>query len=304
MKKSRSTSQWMLDGPMVSLLAAGALVLSACASLPEPQGPPRKEIVLAVNERMELLRFNAGQPGVILDRRPLRGLAAGERIVGIDFRVARGVLYALSQSGRLYTVDPARGDLRPVGGAPIGLPLPEPVVGFDFNPAADRIRLVLPNGINARLHPDTGAMVDSNPDLAGTQTDGTLTYEAGDRHAGVRPQLVAAAYTYNKRDEKLTTNYAIDRATGQLVMQGSLEGLVPVVSPNTGRLRSVGSLGLAAFADAAFDISDLHNTPLAAIRTTGRTETALYLVDLISGRAQRVGRIDDGSPIVGMAIEP
>ena len=304
MKKSRSTSQWMLDGLMVSLLAAGALVLSACASLPEPQGPPRKENVLAVNERMELLRFNAGQPGVILDRRPLRGLAAGERIVGIDFRVARGVLYALSQMGRLYTVDPARGDLRPVVGAPIGLPLPEPVVGFDFNPAADRIRLVLPNGINARLHPDTGAMVDSNPDLAGTQTDGTLTYEAGDRHAGVRPQLVAAAYTYNKRDEKLTTNYAIDRATGHLVMQGSLEGLVPVVSPNTGRLRSVGSLGLAAIADAAFDISDLDNTPLAAIRTTDSAQTALYLVDLISGRAQRIGRIDDGSPIVGLAIEP
>ncbi len=304
MKKSLSTNRWMRNGPLASLMVACALILSACASLPEPQGPPRKEIVFAVNERMELLRFNAGQPGVILDRRPLRGLAAGERIVGIDFRVARGVLYALSQTGRLYTVDLPRGDLRPVGGAPIGLPLPDAAVGFDFNPAADRIRLVLPNGTNARLHPDTGALVDSNPDQTGTQTDGTLTYEAGDRHAGVRPQLVAAAYTYNKRDEKLTTNYAIDRATGHLVIQGSLEGLVPVVSPNTGRLRSVGSLGLAAMADAAFDISDVDNTPLAAIRTTGSTPTALYLVDLISGRAQRIGRIDDGSPIVGLAIEP
>ena len=60
----------------------------------------------------------------------------------------------------------------------------------------------------------------------------------------------------------------------------------------------------AAMADAAFDISDMDNTPLAAIRTTGSTPTALYLVDLISGRAQRIGRIDDGSPIVGLAIEP
>ena len=69
-------------------------------------------------------------------------------------------------------------------------------------------------------------------------------------------------------------------------------------------LGPIAFLGLAAIADAAFDISDLDNTPLAAIRTTGSTQTALYLVDLVSGRAQRIGRIDDGSPIVGLAIEP
>lgn len=288
-----------------SLLWGGACgLLSACAGWPEAQGPQRKEVVLAVTAGMELLRFNGGQPGVILERRPIVGLAAGDALVGIDYRVARGVLFALSRSGRLYTLDPAGARLAPVGSAPIGVPLGDGPVGFDFNPVADRIRVVNAQGLNLRLHPDTGAAVDSNPDVPGLQTDGALSYEPDDPHAGRKPELVAAGYTYNKQDDKLTTNFAIDRATGALVIQGSREGTAPVVSPNTGRLRTVGSLGLSSIVDAALDISDVSNSALAAIRTVAEPRTALFLIDLQTGRAERLGRIGQGDAIVGLAIEP
>jgi hypothetical protein len=44
-------------------------------------------------------------------------------------------------------------------------------------------------GQNLRLHPDTGAVVDSNMTLDGVQTDGKLTYAAGDTDVGRSPSL-------------------------------------------------------------------------------------------------------------------
>lgn len=274
--------------PSRTIVAAAALaLLAACAHLAEPAGTPRKETVVAVTDAAELIRFNAGQPQRLLERRPLTGLAAGETLVGIDFRVARGVLYALSTRGRLFTLDTATGALRPVGATAV--PLSGRRFGVDFNPVADRLRVVGDGGQNLRLHPDTGALAASDPALA--YTDGRAA-----------PAVTAAGYTYNQDDEKLTTNYAIDAAAGTLVMQGSREGVQPVVSPNTGRLTTVGPLGTGPLEDVAFDISDVANTALAALKTEGRTR--LHLVDLASGKATLLGTVGDGRALWGMAIEP
>jgi Domain of unknown function (DUF4394) len=270
---------------------AAAALLSACAT-PEPVGPPRKEMVLAVTDAAELIRFNAGQPQRLLTRQPLQGLPAGDALVGIDYRVARGVLYALSASGRLYTIDTATGKLQPVAAAPAAA-LQGGTVGVNFNPVADRIRVVTDTGQNLRLHPDTGALAATDPAVA---------YAAGDARHGQAPRLAAAAYTYNKQNDKLTTNYAIDRAAGTLVTQGSVEGVAPVVSPNTGLLRSVGPLGTGPVDAAALDIADTDNTALAALRQGGRT--SLHLVNLATGAATRIGTVGNGRPLWGMAIEP
>lgn len=285
-----------------SLVVLPAL-LAGCASLATPPAPVRTEVVVAVTASMELLTFNAGQPARILQRTPITGLPAGDALVGIDYRVARGVLYALSQAGRLYTLDARSGALQPVG-AGASLALPQGAFGMDFNPTVDRIRVVGPGGLNLRLHPDTGAQVDGDAAQSGVQPDGALHYAADDAHAGQRPDIVAAAYTYNTRNEQLTTNYAIDRRQGTLVMQGSLEGAVPVVSPNTGALRTVGALGVGPLADAAFDISDVSNTALAVLRTGGQAPTRLYQIDLASGRATALGTVGDGAALLGIAIAP
>lgn len=278
------------------------LAVAACATAPEPEGPPRREQMVALTTAHELIRFNAGQPRRVLERKALSGLAPGDEIVGIDYRVARGVLYALSRQGRLYTVDSSSGRLTPVGQSPAVPNLPAAAVGFDFNPAADRIRVVA-GSLNLRLHPDTGAAVDGDAARDGVQPDAALAYAAGDVNHGRAADIVAAAYTYNKTDDKLTTNYALDRAHGTLVLQGSREGTQPVVSPNSGRLTTVGSLGLGRFADAAFDIADVNGAALAAIRTDG-APTRLYEIDLASGRARLIGTVADGAPLRGLAIEP
>ncbi len=285
-----------------------ALIASLCANTlaaAEPPAAPRNEKIYAVTQSHRLISFNAGQPGTLLSDVALRGLDAGEQVLGIDYRVAKGDLFAFGSSGRVFMVDVASGTLQAVGSTKFVLAPQGSRFGFDFNPAADRIRIVSDTRQNLRAHPDTGALVDAAPDTEGMQSDGVLGYVGSDPNASKTPQIVAAGYTYNKENEKLTTNFAIDAGTGALVRQGSVEGEQPVVSPNTGKLHTVGSLGVAGITDAHFDIADLNNTALAWISTAqGAASAQLYLIDLKTGAASPLGKVGSDESLRGIAIEP
>lgn len=289
----------------LALAALIALTAAGCAQAPEPVGALAAEEIVAVTVTNRLLRFNAGQPQRPRDARPLAGLRDGERIVGLDYRVARGELFALAVAGaraQLYRIDTAAAKALPVGA---GIAVPEGVRewGFDFNPTVDRIRVVTDRGLNLRLHPDTGAQVDGDPSTAGLQGDGALAWAPGDPRAGQPLAVVAAGYTYNKNDDKLTTNYALDGAAGWLVHQGTKEGVQPAVSPNSGRIYGVGALGTGPFAQATFDISDVKNAAYAGLRAEGEKATRWYRVDLATGKATLVGTVA-GEALAGAAIEP
>jgi hypothetical protein len=292
-------SRFALAAPAALLTA---LALAGCATTPnETVGPPAKEFIDAVSTSNQLVRFNAGQPQKLLSSRPLTGLAAGDTLIGVDYRVAKGQLFGLGTSGQLYRIDTRTAAASPVG-APTALPREGATEwGFDFNPTVDRIRVVNDAGFNLRLHPDTGALVDGDPNQPGVQFDGRLAYDAADANAGKAPGIVAAGYTYNKDNDKITTNYALDGRLGLLVHQGSKEGAQPVVSPNTGRLYTVGSLGIGSFQRATLDISDVSNTAYSAV-TTGQ-KSVWYRIDLATGRATRIGTVA-GEALVGAAIEP
>ncbi|WP_457419324.1 DUF4394 domain-containing protein [Roseateles sp. P5_E7] len=286
--------------PALVLVTATAL-LAACATEPmEPLGPLAKETIYAVTTTNQLVQFNAGQPQKTLSTKALTGLAAGDTLLGIDYRVAKGQLFGLGASGQLYRIDTKTGAASAVG-TPVGLPVGATEWGFDFNPTVDRIRVVSDSGFNMRLHPDTGAVVDADPNTPGLQLDGRLVFDASDVNAGKAVSIVAAGYTYNKDNDKITTNYALDGRQGVLVHQGSKEGVQPPVSPNTGRLWTVGSLGVGSFDKATLDISDLSNAAYSAITTGGKS--VWYRVDLATGKATRIGSIAAG-PVVGAAIEP
>lgn len=279
-----------------------ALVLTACAATP-PEGPPRKETVMAVTSDNQLIRFNAGRPGRLLSRVALKGLQPGESVLGIDYRVAKGELYAVSSSNRLFRINPTTGVMDRVG-QPFAVPLTGTHFGVDFNPTVDRLRIVSDSGQNLRVHPDTGAVVDGNPDMAGVQPDGPLAYVSTDGSDAQRPAVVAVAYTYHKTDDKLTTNFALDAATGTLAVQGSREGVAPVVSPNTGRLTRVGALEAGPFDRAAFDIADVSGAAFASLGTGDGTGSRWVEIDLATGRARVIGTVAGGAVVTGIAIEP
>ncbi|UJW29836.1 DUF4394 domain-containing protein [Saccharothrix sp. AJ9571] len=73
----------------------------------------------------------------------ITGLAKHDRLIGIDARPATGAVYALGDSGQLYTVDPKSGKVTKIG---VPVPLGGKAAGFDFNPTVDRIRLVTDTG--------------------------------------------------------------------------------------------------------------------------------------------------------------
>jgi hypothetical protein len=286
-------------------VAVATLLAAGCASTDkEPEGAPRKESIVAVTESGQLLRFNAGQPQRVTTIGLVKGLAPNERLVGIDFRVARGVLFGLGSSGRLYTIDTKSAAATPVGGAPLAIALAGGEFGFDFNPAVDRIRIVSNTGQNLRAHPDTGAAVDGDANAAGVQPDGALAYAKDDKNAGHSPRVVGAAYTYNKVNDKVTTNYALEATTGSLVTQGTKEGVTPAVSPNTGQLFTVGSLGVERFQRAGFDISDVNNAAFASLNHDDASATRFYEIDLATGKARVLGTVGGGELLRGIAIEP
>jgi DNA-binding beta-propeller fold protein YncE len=279
--------RWLIGG------VAALSLLAATVTSAQPTRAPRSHTLWALTASHTLIQVRADAPTQVLQRRSLQGLEPGESVLGMDFRVAKGVLYAVTDRNRLLTIDTATGAVREVGRI-ADLPLTPGPVGVDFNPTVDRLRLTTAQGVNARVHPDTGALI---------KRDADLNWAAGAPDAQP-PRVLASAYTYNKRDEKKTTKYAID-ARGLLLMQGSHEDASPFVSPDLGGLTVVGPLGTGPLADAAFDIADIDNAAFAAVRAQASgAPTRLLQVDLGRGSAQDLGPLGDGEAVRGLAIEP
>ena len=293
----------------LAFASLAALAVAGCATIRgfterETEGPPRKERIFAVTETNKLIAFNAGQPRKAAVVGSIAGMQPNETLLGIDFRVARGILYGIGSTGRLYTIDTKTAQANPVGsGQPIAFQFAGNEFGFDFNPVVDRIRFVSDTGQNMRIHPDTGVAVDGNPNEDGVQMDARLAWAPQDPRADFRPpRLVGAAYTYNKQNDRITTNYAIDAQNGMLVTQGSKEGVTPSVSPNTGQVFAVGSLGVSSFSKAHFDIADATGAAFAAIESG--TASRLYLVNLDTSTATFIGTIGGGEKVRGISVEP
>ena len=277
--------------------AAPAVAQEAMAPIQE-----REETLLAVTDGNVLISFNAGTPGEVDSRAPLKGLKPGEQLLAIDYRAALGQLYGLSTGGRLLRIDPATAAVTAVGG-PIRLPQGD-AFGIDFDPATDQLRVVSDQGGNLRLHPASGAIIDGDDKIAGTQPDTPLAYQAGDLLAGNRPRIVATASVQTRKGTGTATHYAVDAATGYLALIGSPESAGTVVSPNTGLLQSIGPLGIDHFDRATLDITASGRAAYLVATRFGSPESRLYEVNLSSGQSRLIGAIAAGQIVRGMAIAP
>jgi hypothetical protein len=240
-----------------------------------------------------IVGFNEAAPRKILSDAAVTGLQPGESLLGIDFRPANGVLYGVGSSNRLYTIDPVTGAATAVGNGQFAVPLTPGAAGFDFNPTVDRIRFVNQAGQNARLNPDTGAIVDSDTLTGGIQLDGNLAYAEGDPNFGNSPAGVGAAYVNNFAGATSTTLFVIDTNSDVLVRQAP---------PNNGVLNTIGPLGIDAGTVLGFDIRsvDGNETALAAIEVGGVSR--LYNINLTTGQASIVDKIGNGRGIKGLAL--
>jgi hypothetical protein len=204
---------------------------------------------------------------------------ASGKLVGIDVRPADGMLYGVTSDGVIWTIDSFG---KATQKSKLDMPLPSGgMVTVDFNPAADRLRVIGLEGMNLRINVDDGKVTK----------DGDLKFAEADMHKGKAPKIVAGAYTNSMKGAKETTLYDID-AIGAVVRQAP---------PNDGVLNTIGMLGMSVEA-AAFDIvSDGQggNTGWLMAKDT------LYRVDLTTGKGTEVTKIDGVSGTVrDIAVMP
>lgn len=180
-------------------------------------------------------------------------LAGTGRLFGIDWRPADGGLYAVTDAGEILRIDLDAGAAEVVATTDTILPVSGPVA-MDFNPAADRLRL-MSGVVNHRIHPDTGE----------TTVDGDLYFAAGTGLAGQAPDIVATAYLNAFGKPEATAQYNIDATRNALMRQ---------TAPNDGTIAPVGDLAIPAAQSYALDIAtDADGTNTAWLVADGTLHT-------------------------------
>lgn len=293
-----------------------------CEALEERCTPATGYALLADNS---LVRFDVVNPTRTLAPVAITGLAAGDALVGIDIRPQNGLMYGLGYNATagsvtLYNISPRTALATAVtpatpnqfvdgGGAPVRVGVDaNTAFGFDFNPVADRIRVVTSNGQNFRLNPNTGAYADGDNVAAGVQMDTAIS--------GATTSVDGTAYTDSVQNTGVTTQYTLSSALDALYIQG-LTGSVPA-GPNGGVLGgalavTLGGNPLDFTAVNGFDIlrtdasTGSSNDPATgtaqAILTVGGV-TGYYSIDVATGVATLVGTFGTGTAAVrGLTLE-
>lgn len=265
----------------LTLLCSPVAFVAGCIESDDPVQMVKPEVTAyALSATNSLVPFEP-TTGITGSPITITGLTTGDSVIGIDFRPQDGALVALARNTatpRLYTVNTSTGAATPIScntitEAPDSTPftLTGASYGVDFNPAANRLRIVSDTEENYRLNLTVSPCTVTR--------DTALT-------AGT---VVDAAYTNNFHNAAITTLYNIDSASDMLVLQGGVDGSP---SPNLGAITNVGLLGVDTTAEVGFDIDSVTGRALASLTLPGRTTSRLYSINLATGAASFIGSLE------------
>lgn len=251
--------------PRTRRSAVRTVVVAALGLLTATTTDARDVELLALDDANRLLRFTSTQPGTVTTT-SVRGVNG--TLIGIDHRPANRALYGVSGSNDVYKIDRTSGAASLVSTLTLAFDA-GPRSGIDFNPQADRLRLVGGNGQNLRVNVDLGAAA----------ADAPLAYAPKDPNAGKRPAIAAAAYTSAVANAPATKLFDIDSDLDVLALQEP---------PNDGVLVTIGPLGADFGPLAGFDVlTDASGNDLA-FAVSG---AILYRIDLTTGAATSLGTV-------------
>jgi hypothetical protein len=195
-------------------------------------------------------------------------LDGGASLVGFDVRPVDGKLYGVTADGAIVTIDGKTGKWEKKSQLTEMLPKGA-TFSVDFNPVADRLRILSSTGMSLRINVEDGKAT----------VDGSLKYAETDANKGKQPKVIAGAYSNSFAGTKETALYDIDSANGTFVRQAP---------PNDGILNTIGALGAKNDGNVAFDIWSDGKGGNAGWLLTGDT---LYTVDIASGTTKSIGKI-------------
>ncbi len=269
---------------MAALTAAFMATAAPGVSYAEKVGKRAGLTVMGLTADQRLIRFPARRPDRVTDLGAIFGLQAPDTmIVGMDFRVQDGQLYGVGDGGGIYTIDTDTATATLV--SQLTAVLSGVFFGVDFNPAADRLRVISDDGQNLRHNVNAGGV---------TAVDAALNYTAGATATGI----TGAAYTNNDLDTNTgTTLFDIDSSLNQVAVQSP---------PNNGSLVAAGSLTVDPDTAVGFDIyttilkngETTTNQAFASLVVDG--VSGFYRVNFLTGKASLVGTFDE--PVIDIAI--
>lgn len=254
-------------------IAAALMALAATA-------PAQALDLIGLSDKGELVHFkDSGLSDATVVA--ITGLSAP--LVGIDIRPADRRLYGVAANATIYTIEPKTGVASFVAN------LSEPFVSakgavVDFNPQADRLRLINDSGTqNYRINVDTGAVIKDKP----------LAYGDKDKAAGRTPAILAGAYINSYAGAKATQLFHVDSARGTWVVQDP---------PNDGVLGSIADTDLGARPIDGLDILTDAKDDYICYAVSGAT---LIEIAFASGKAKTLGTIGDGKvKLIDLAFVP
>jgi hypothetical protein len=232
----------------MKVLFATALALGAASASAIP--------LVGLTSANQIARFDSASPGASTAVN-VTGLAAGDRLVGIDYRPSNNQMYGISLSNQLYTINEF------TGAASFVAALSSPIInntlayGIDFNPVADAagaasLRLVSSSGNNYAINASTGAV--------------TVAQNIASGFANV---------AYSAATAGATSLYYINSSTDSLH--------VATAAFNTPTINAVGPLGMDVLRVGGFDIGG--GMGFAALNSDDGPSlmTGIYAVNLSTG---------------------
>lgn len=227
----------------------------------------------------DVVGFDSSNPGTILFDHPIKGVAAGETIRGIDYW--NGTLYALGSAGNLYSLNYNTGEATIVAERPKKLK-GESSLGVVLNGAsygvendATGVRIVSELGQNLTVDRTTGEA-----------TVGTAVNPPG-------TDLSALAY-----QNTTSTMFGIDSSANSF----------GTFNPATGTFTTIGLVGFDVSRNNGFDISG--STGIAYLvsgASSSDLQANLYRINLATGLASLVGlvgNVGDNTLMRGLTVVP
>lgn len=237
--------------------------------------------------------FDSAAPGTV-SQVGASGAAAG--YVDVDIYGANGALYAISGSGAGAQINRTTG-ASSGGWTPNTNPITGLVTTFDFNPVADRVRVISNGGAsNYRLQPDFASAPQTVTNPGAVTVDGGFSFTSSSAVARPGVNVFGAAYTNPGNNPASTILYTISS-------DGFLNShTTPAGTFGNGVAVSPFGLGFTP-TGSGFDI-DLTNTGYALANAGGITN--LYSIDLSTGIGTFLGAVGTtpGLTFNGLAVVP
>lgn len=243
-----------------TLTTLGGIGLVGCNDSNSSELPPPNIVtgdLLVLTSNGMISTINHKKSDTLVSNIKISGLVSGDQLIGMDHRPSNGKLYAVGVLGNLYILDPRSGvatlsinmKADPAdttdGNAPYSKITGNPdTMSVNFNPAADRLRIMGQDGQNLRVNVDTGLTI----------SDGQIN-----RTDDPKPAISAAAYTNAFAETGSTKLYSIDSSTDRIYLQNANAGTLGISAP----------LGQDISSQGGFDIDPLNNIGFAALQVAG-----------------------------------